>query len=456
MGMFARLGFAVLALLLALPAAALAESRTYSFTTGPITVGPYEVKQNNFDYGIPRPPGAGAITHMETDVVDKDGTPVPIQRLMLHHIVFFNLGSGLGKKDPTCDSITALDSRTQIPAYVERFYGAGEERAVLDLPDGHGYEVGADDTWGLTWMMMNHRSKSDTAYIKYTVTYETEPVKAVHPVWLDVENCKADPVYDVPGGGAPGSTHERTSDWTSPWHGRIVGGLGHVHGGAKELQITQPGCGDRLLGRSRPTWGGPEHPFYNVKPVLHEPGPINMTGFSSNAGIPVAAGETVRLKSLYDAERPHTRVMGIAVVYMTKDASGTPCAPMPDDRVESAPLSGRLNAPRVTVPLTGLDRRGRAVTITRPPGKIKRTRRVVVADNRFSVRNLLVKRGANVRWDFTGSYLHDVTVASGPRGFSSPHQGKGGRFTQKLDTPGTYRLFCSLHPVAMTQRIVVR
>jgi len=43
--------------------------------------------------------------------------------------------------------------------------------------------------------------------------------------------------------------------------------------------------------------------------------------------------------------------------------------------------------------------------------------------------------------------LHDVTVASGPRGFSDR-----GRFTQALDTPGTYELFCSLHPVSMTQR----
>jgi plastocyanin len=457
MGMLARLGFAVLVFLFALPAAAQAEKRTYSFQTGPITVGPYEVKQNNFDYGIPRPPGAGAITHMETDVVDKNGKPVGIERLMLHHIVFFSLGAAVGeKKDPTCDTITGLDSKTKIPAFAERFYGAGEERAVLQMPDGYGYQVGADDVWGLTWMLMNHRNVKDTAYIKYTVTYETAPTTPVHPVWLDVENCKADPVYDVPGGGAPGSTHEKTADWTSPWNGRVIAGGGHVHGGAKELQVTQPGCGDRLLARSRPTWGGPEHPFYNVKPVLHEPGPINMTGFASPTGIPVAAGETVRLKSLYDAERPHTRVMGIFIVYMTKDQAGTPCAPMPADRVETAPLSGRLDAPRVTVPLTGLDRRGHAITIKRPPGKTSRARRVVVADNSYSLRNLLVDRGATVRWDFKGSFLHDVTVASGPRGFSSPHQTKGGRFSQKLETPGTYRLFCSLHPVAMTQRIVVR
>jgi plastocyanin len=229
-----------------------------------------------------------------------------------------------------------------------------------------------------------------------------------------------------------------------------------VHGGAKELQITQPGCADRMLARSRPTWGGPEHPFYTVKPVLHEPGPVNMTGFSSPTGLPVAAGETVRLRSLYDAERPHTRVMGIAVVYMTKDNAVTPCAELPGDQTETSPLSGRLLAPRVTVPLTGLNIKGVAVKISRPPGKSTRRSRITVADNRFSARNLLLGKGSTVRWDFKGTSLHDITVASGPRGFSSPHQTKGGRFAQKLDTPGTYRLFCSLHPVAMTQRIVVR
>jgi plastocyanin len=174
--------------------------------------------------------------------------------------------------------------------------------------------------------------------------------------------------------------------------------------------------------------------------------------------VPVAAGETLRLKSIYDAERAHTRVMGIFIFYMTREDGppAAPCAAAPADLTETAPLSGRLDAPRVVVPLTGLNERGVAVQISRPPGKTKTTRRVVIRDNRFSVRNLLLRRGATVSWDFKGSDLHDVTVASGPRGFSSPHQTLGGKFSQKLSTPGTYRLFCSLHPVAMTQRIVVR
>jgi plastocyanin len=114
----------------------------------------------------------------------------------------------------------------------------------------------------------------------------------------------------------------------------------------------------------------------------------------------------------------------------------------------------------VTVPLTGLDRQGHARTISRPPGRLRRISgakaTVRVADFAFSRPNLSVARGATVRWRFPDAELHDVTLASGPRGFSSPHLGTGGRYSHRFDRPGTYRLFCSLHPVLMTERIVVR
>lgn len=455
-----RLGVLLCALLLT-PAAADAAPRKLTFKVGPINVNGYEVKQNNIDIGIPKPDVDGHITAMEADLVDVQGRPMPIERLMLHHIVFANLGSQLGdKKDASCDTFTGLDSVQKIPAMAERFYGAGEERATMQLPGGYGYPVAKDDIWTLTWMVMNHRAVSDKAFIQYTVTVDDDAaLTPVKPVWLDVRNCRADPVYDVPGGGAPGSTHSEVSDWRAPYDGRIVAGGGHVHGGAKDLRLSQPDCGDRQIARSRPTWGNPDHPFYNVKPVLHEPGPINMSGFGTSQGFPVKAGERLRLTSNYDAELPHTRVMGIMIVFLA-EGGGPQCGTLPTDVAETtSALPGRTTTPRVTVPLTGLDARGRARTISRPPGKTKRfagNAKVRVGDTFFSLRNLSVRRGARVSWSFTGRQLHDVTVASGPRGFSSPHRGRGGRFAKKLDVPGTYRLFCSLHPVAMTQRITVR
>jgi plastocyanin len=446
-------------LCLLLPSAAAAERTTHTYTVGPIDVAGYEVKQNGITVGIPKPATDGSIVAMKTDLVDKQGRQMPIRRLMLHHIVFANLGSRFGdKRDATCDTFTNLDSVSVLPAAAERFYGAGEERAELELPPGYGYPVAGEDVWTLTWMVMNHRRVADRAYIRYEVTVDDDPsLEPVTPAWLDVANCKADPIYDVPGGGAPGEIHERTSDWTVPFDARVVAGGGHVHGGAQDLQLTQPECDNRLLATSRPTWGRRDHPFYRVKPVLHEPGPVHMSAFSTATGFPVRAGQRLRLNSRYDAERPHTRVMGILIAFLARDeAGGEPCAELPGDVRESeSPIAGRTTAPKVRVPLTGLNRRGRAVTIKRPPGKVRRTNRVRAGDVFFAPRNLRVRPGTTVRWDFDGRQLHDVTLASGPRGFSSPHRLKG-RFEQQLDTPGTYRLFCSLHPVAMTQRIVVR
>jgi hypothetical protein len=455
---------AALAPILAAAGPAAATERTETFRTGPVTVAGYEVLQKQLAGNLPKPTGDRFITRMKVDVVDADGTPVPIQRLMLHHIVFLNAGPAFGaKRDRTCGSFRMLDSRSEVPALAERFYAAGEERLEMVLPPGYGYRSAAADQWLMTYMLMNHRAKADTAYIQYTVTTDDSPsLTPVDPYWLDVRDCWSDPVYDVPGGGEPGATDVQTTTWRPPTAGRIVAGGGHVHGGGQELRLSQPGCGDRTLASSRPTWGLPSHPFYNVKPVLHEPGPIAMSGFTTQQGFRVAAGEPVRFASVYDAERPHTRVMGIEIVYFAPDASATqPCAPLPTDvSTYAAGLPGRRAAPKVTVPLTGLDRRGRAVRIDGPPGRMRRVRgrgpvTVGVRDMRFSAPNLRVRPGARIRWRFGGPSLHDVTLASGPRGFSSHHRDRG-TFSQRLRKRGTYRLFCSLHPVAMTQRIVVR
>jgi plastocyanin len=81
----------------------------------------------------------------------------------------------------------------------------------------------------------------------------------------------------------------------------------------------------------------------------------------------------------------------------------------------------------------------------------------VVADGRrFSAGNLSVPAGAMIRWRFDDDVQHNVTVASGPEGFSSDRLSGGATYSKRLTRPGTYSLFCELHPVGMVQRIVVR
>jgi plastocyanin len=428
----------------ALPSIAHATPVTQTFTYGPVAVDGYAVRQEG-TMNVPRPEGEGSITHMSADVVDVEtGKPVPIDRIMLHHILFLNLGS---------------DGKFNIG---NSFYGDGEERAKLDLPPGYGYHVGADDRWFMTWMLMNHRLEADSVLIRYRITWDDDPsLTPVIPVGFDASHLRQGLVYDVPGGGGPGALDLRTMERPAPVSGRIVAGLGHVHGGAKDLVLSEPGCGDRVIYRSRPTWGLASHPFYNVRPVLHEPGPINMSRFTSEQGIPVVQGQTLRLTSRYDAARPHTRVMGLMVAYLAPDDTVTePCGPLPTDvKVLRTKTKGRPEPVPFTVPLTGLDKRGRAVTIAKPPGPFRvfdGDADVLVEDFAYSRRNLVVPQGATVTWTFGGPVRHDVTLANGPLGFSSDNLSGGRTFSQTLTRKGTYKLFCSLHPVQMTQVIKVR
>lgn len=442
--------------LLAVPPAASATVTTSTYTTGPINVAGYEVKQD-YMIGVPKPPAGGAITNMEVDVVDQSGQPVPIQRLMLHHIVFLNVG----RKDPTCDSFLSFDNLTSFPGAAERFYAAGEERAKVALPAGYGYKHGGAP-WAITYMVMNHRPVNDQAYIQYKVTVDDNPaLQSVKPYWMDVQNCHADPIYNVPGTKRSGSTHNRFYDFTFPESGRIVGGMGHVHGGARKLSLTEPDCGDRQIGESVPTWGNPDHPFYNVRPILHEPGPVNMTGFQTQQGIPVRAGERVRLNSLYDNSRPHTRVMGIMLVFLAPDGSvGGPCGPMPGDLVTlGSSQAGRPGPIPFRIPLTGLDANGNAITIKKPPGRtveVAGGTDIQVLQRSFSRRNVRIRRGQKLDYVFSGSELHNLTLANGPVGIGSPNLNGSRVFTQKFGRAGKYRFFCGLHPVQMQQRVVVK
>ena len=443
---------------LALAAPASAAPVTKTFRSNPVKVGPYEVKQSQLSLDVPTPAVNGYITEMQTDIVNADGSQVPISRLMLHHIVFLNLGEKIGeKRDGTCNRFVGLNSRTALPNLGERFGGAGEERLRMRLPAGYGYPIKAKDMWAMTYMLMNHRNKTDTAYIQYTVTYDTTPKKPVKPYWLDIKNCLSDPVFDIPGGKKRGSTTRRSKTWTVPETGRIVAGGGHVHGGAKDMTLNRRGC---ELYSSKATWGRRGHPFYRVKPVLHEPGPVNMSGFTSGQGFPVQRGEQLRLDANYDGELPHTRVMGIMVLFFAPDAGAKPTqtCTRPSDLTEHRGEKGRSKPPRFTVPLTGLTGSGKARKISAPPGARKKVRSgavIGVGDRFFTRPNVSVNSGSVLRWRFFGEELHNVTVASGPRGFSSVNLDRNRKFRAKLKTPGTYRLFCGLHPVSMTQTVKV-
>ena len=117
--------------------------------------------------------------------------------------------------------------------------------------------------------------------------------------------------------------------------------------------------------------------------------------------------------------------------------------------------------PRIsTVPINGLGDDGLVHEIERPPGDTRVVNGpqtlVTLTDQHFEPSNLSVPRGTDIVWRFADSGLHNVMLANGPRLVSSTNQTKGFRYVKKLYEPGTYRLFCYLHPITMTQVIEVR
>jgi plastocyanin len=200
-----------------------------------------------------------------------------------------------------------------------------------------------------------------------------------------------------------------------------------------------------------------------VKPILHEPGPIAMSGTLSSQGFPLAAGQRIRLTATYDNSRPHTRVMGIMGIYVApSDGPVDGCGPLPADaQTFQTPLPHRTLAPVFKVPITGLDSHGRAITIQKPPGKrvaLKSGASIDVRNFFFSQPNVSVRRGAALNWRFgaTDGELHNVTLANGPLGFASPNQSTNAKFTYRFKKRGKYQIFCALHPVSMTETVTVR
>ena len=407
---------------LAWPGAAHAGEESLTFTTGPVMIKPYFTAQGAMR--APSPTVDGYVTGITVQVVDTAGNALGPQDVMLHHVVF----AKVARRDLTCGSFGGL------PA--ERFFAQGEERYSLAFPAGYGYPNAGADIWGMVYMLMNHHKRTETVHVRYTVRYVTdEQLTPVTPVWLDIRNCSPDPVWDVPGTGGRGSTSTRSVDYAMPMSGRLVAGGAHLHGGGVKLELADATCA-RTLFTSLPTWKN-----LQPKPLLHEEGPSHMSAFVTPEGLPVAAGDRLRLSAVYDNSIPHTRVMGIMMVYLAQaEVTGCPDVPAPviDLGEPSAP-------PLLKLPLP-----------TQPRGPAKRVTKTWVGDYKFGQPRVTLRPGTRFTWQFIGSEDHNVTLANGPVGFSSPSLRGGATFSYRFARAGRYELFCSLHPVAMSQVVTVR
>jgi plastocyanin len=444
-----------IAVVAALAAAGAAHAKIVERTlrAGPYVVGPYDGARGGETVRAPRM--NGSIVAMDANVVDEDGDVIPQSVVMLHHLVFKDQGhSGSFRPDGACPTTTSD----------QRFFGVSEELRALTLPKGYGYRIERQDRWRMGWMLMNHTHRARAAWIRYRVRIDTsDRLKPVTPYWFSVMGCHVDPAYTVAGAGeGERSTSKRGHTFRVPRAGRIVAVGGHLHGGSRSIALKQQRCDGRTLVTNRPTYGQPGDPLYAVKPLLHEPDPRNISWWQSRTGIPVREGEKLRVEARYRDDFPYMRVMGIDHVYIAHGDAPRGCADLPDDAEELGPdFVGRSAPPHMELTLARMGDDGYARPWDGPGGKttVFEDGPAAVTERRYRFRpaRVSIPAGESVRWTFRDEDLHDATLATGPRGFASPPMlGGDDVYTHRFRIPGTYRVYCSLHPVAMQQVVTVR
>jgi hypothetical protein len=385
------------------------------------------------------------------DSKDPKAKPLPIAKMMVHHFLFFAQGTvaespgscwggsgfigGRGEEHPLGRMATPLG-----PEY-RRKYGIPNRTADGSAPD-----------WRLTAMVMNHYKKPKTFYVRTRVHYTTEKRTPVMPVVVgDCRHLANGMAYDVPGGGRKGSNFVSSSDWVVPEgvNGRILVGASHQHGGAKHQTLASRSCGRRIF-KAPAYHGTPDHVYNTIRPILHEPGPVGNGTFSTAQGVPITEGEVLRRTAVHDNHNLHVASMGFWALWVVRDESVKRCGKMPTDMVD-------INRPKrfdrtpnyeLEVPQLSKPSSVRGVFSGNP---------LLIGDDFFEPGVITAKAGETVTWSFAGSRPHSVTVANGPRGFSSVYWGQtSGRYSVTPKVKGTYRLVCLVHPTTMAQTLKVK
>ena len=241
-----------------------------------------------------------------------DGSVPRTDRIMFHHGVWLNLSG----KDATSGG-------------PDRFFAAGEEKTNLSLPKGYGYAYKASDRWVLNYMIHNLVARTDDVYITYDIDFvpATSPaaasIRPARPVWMDVENGKIYPVFDVfRGAGSKGRFTYPTQDpaayagrpnrpnrWRVDRDSVLIGTAGHLHAGGlwNDLYVTRKGRRAHLF-RSRAKY------FEPLGPVSWD---LAMTVTPKNYRAGLKKGDVLSTTVTYESKRASWyESMGIMVSWL--------------------------------------------------------------------------------------------------------------------------------------------
>lgn len=277
----------------------------YTCLYGPVNVPSGKMVQINTSISPPGEPGY--ITSARATLVDGEGRRIAHHMVHLHHAVWLNPA----RKDMTCESFGST-----IPDF-DRFFASGKERTRMVMPEGYGYHWDhsaayrqPEPWWALTAHLDGMHGQADT-YIRLNLGFipeaeaEADGMIDVTPVWLDVENCSLNPVFDVPKGDNPNGPFRKSWTYQMPQGGNFVSMGGHLHDGGRKLVLRNKTTASEIF-TSVATYGMRREPWYLTA----------MSGFSEAPGRPVAANDRLKLTAVYDDTHNWRNAMGIMVGYL--------------------------------------------------------------------------------------------------------------------------------------------
>jgi hypothetical protein len=309
--------------------------------------------------GMPLPGEDGYIVGIRPSLILTDGSVPPVTQVHLHHGVIVN-GARQDSTDP------------QLP---ERVFATGEEKTYVQLPDGYGYPYRAKDagSWLMNYMIHNLTPTPETVYMTYDIDFVparaplAKTIRPVRPVWMDVRNGQAYPVFDALRGGSHNGVytypaqrpagHRALNEWTVDRPGTLILAAGHLHPGGlyDELDLQRAGASPappapcakarrrhhrhRAHRRARARGACPVPvPIAGVKPgsvrlfrseaVNYDPlgrvsWDMSMTATDPGWRVAVRAGDRLSISTAYDTSRASWyESMGIMMVFMADDATG--------------------------------------------------------------------------------------------------------------------------------------
>jgi plastocyanin len=319
-----------------------------------LEAGPIHIKpgQNDISFKrtIPQPKEDGWIVGMQTNLRLKDGSVPPVDVIHLHHGVWLNL--------------SAPDATS--PMLPERFMAAGEEKTRMILPAGYGYQYKTTDHWLLNYMLHNQLSKPDEVWVTYDIDLipatspQAKGIKKAIPIWMDVQNGSAYPVFDVLHGSGTNGTYTYPdqapgayaggppkNEFTLPFSGTLLTTAGHLHPGGlhNDLWVTRAGA---TAPHAKPGSSDTAHLFSSVAHYFEPAGPVSwdvsMSATPDSWRVAVKKGDTLSTSVTYDTTRASWyESMGIMIVWMApNDTTGTDPFKTPVD-VPGVLTHGHLN-----------------------------------------------------------------------------------------------------------------